>query len=93
MNLNALGIVLQHEASQQRIHFLDLNIEVRDGALVTTTQRQTNRFISQGSFRHPSWLKSIPRSQFLRLQRNCMVVHDQQASLLKSSFTDRGYKN
>lgn len=37
LNLNDKGISLQYEASKSQIHFLDLNIEVRDGQLVTKT--------------------------------------------------------
>lgn len=36
-NVNTLGIALQYEASKYKIHFLDLNIEVKDGSVITST--------------------------------------------------------
>lgn len=37
LNQNDRGISLQYEASQTKIHFLDLNIVVRNGCLTTNT--------------------------------------------------------
>lgn len=37
VNNNFLGMSLQHEASQTKIHFLDLNIKIREGSFITST--------------------------------------------------------
>lgn len=55
LNDNALGIVLQHEASKENINFLDLNVEVRDGALIITTyfkETDHDSFIDQDNCHH-----------------------------------------
>lgn len=67
LNSNDRGISLQYETSESQIHFLDLNIFVRDGCLVTTThfkETDRNAFIPLTSCHHPTWLSAVPKSQF-----------------------------
>lgn len=91
---NQLRIVLQHEARAHKIHFLDLNIEVKDGSITTTYFKETdlNSFIGQGSCHHPPWHKSVPRSQFIRLRRKYSLrdAYLKQAMVLRSRVVDRG---
>lgn len=96
LNQNTLGISLQFEMSKVAIHFLDLNIQICDNKFTTTTffkETDRNGYISQGSCHHPSWLKAVPKSQFIRLRRNCTFKHDflMQASDLKTKFVEKGY--
>lgn len=52
-----------------------------------------NSFIPRDSCHHSSWLNAVPRSQFLRLRRNCTDVDTfiSQAEVLKQRFLDKGY--
>lgn len=45
------------------------------------------------SCHHRSWLQSVPRSQLLRLHRNCTdkETFKVQANVLKTRFLDKGY--
>lgn len=96
LNSNNRGISLQFEASQSRIHFLDLNIMVANGSLFTSThfkETDRNAYIPLSSCHHPSWLNSVPLSQFQRIRRNCTNTSDyhSQALVLKQRFLDKGY--
>lgn len=98
LNANNIGIKLSYEASYSNIHFLDLEIFVSNKQLVTKTffkATDRNRYIPVDSCHHSAWLKSMPRSQFLWIRRNCTDLRDfyHQADILKSSFLDRGYQS
>lgn len=82
---------------KKKNHFLDLNIEIEDGGFkVSTFFKSTDGYgyIGQGSCHHHTWLKSIPKSQFVRLRQNCTLKRDYlgQASILKRKFLEKGYK-
>lgn len=84
------------EISTSKIHFLDLNIEIKDGTFITSTYFKStdrNGYIGQGSCHHPQWLKSVSKSQFIHLQQNCTLKRDflEQAMTLKKRFVDKGY--
>ena len=96
LNDNQVGICLSYEASPLSIHFLDLEIFVENHQLKTRTYFKStdrNGFIPQDSCHHPSWLGSVPRSQMLRLRRNCSNLNDfkVQAQTLKERFVEKGY--
>lgn len=94
LNSNDRGISLQYEISQFQIHFLDLNISVRDGCLTTTTyfkETDCNAFILPTSCHDSSWLNAVPKGQFQQIRKNCtsLVDYQQQAQILKSRFLDK----
>lgn len=96
LNTNDKGIFLTYETSRSDIHFFDLRIKVVDGTVITTTyfkETDWNSYIDSKSCHHKSWLKLIPKSQFLRLRRNCTNHHDfvQDASILRGRFLEKGY--
>ena len=79
LNLNERGIELKHEASQTSVHYLDLNIGIKEGSFVTSTffkDTDRNAFIPTDSCHHAPWIKGVPKSQYLRLKRNCTDPHD-----------------
>lgn len=95
LNDNDRGIVLQYEAGKTEIHFLDLKLQLVDGDIIRSTyfkETDRNGFISTNSCHHGAWLRSVPRSQFLRLRRNCTNQDDflQEASILKKRFLEKG---
>lgn len=55
-----------------------------------TTDR--NAFIPLSCY-HDSWLKSVPRSQFIRMRRNRTELSDYkvQAQILKGRLVEKGY--
>lgn len=52
-----------------------------------------NAFIPLGSCHHDSWLKSVPKSQFVRMRRNCTEMDDYifQAGIIKNRLQEKGY--
>ena len=97
LNLNDRGIEFKYEADQGKINFLDLEIRVEGGQFVTSTYFKStdrNSFIPRDSCHHRAWLDSVPKSQFLRLRRNCSKLEDfgEQAKMLTSRFLDKGYE-
>lgn len=57
-----MGIKLEHEASHNKIHFLDLKMTQDGFNLITSTffkATECNAFILTDNC-HPPWLKSIP---------------------------------
>lgn len=96
LNHNDRGIILSHERSSTRIHFLDLNISIDEGRIVTSTffkLTYRNGYIPLDSCHHPSWLSAVPKGQFLRLRRNCtdLVEFHREAEILRSRFLAKGY--
>lgn len=97
LNQNDRGISLQHEASQTHIHFLDLNIMVKEGRLITNTyfkETDHNALMPLTSCHHKSWLAAVPKGQFQRIRWNCTQVSDfyQQATILNQRFLSKGYQ-
>ncbi|XP_077327832.1 uncharacterized protein LOC143962429 [Lithobates pipiens] len=60
---------------------------------ISIREKDRNGFISVDSCHHKSRLSSVPRSQFLRLRRNCtdLDTFKAQAEILKQRFLDKGY--
>lgn len=96
LNTNDRGIVLTYESSKSKIHFLDLVIERSDQQFIFSTYfKPTDRnvYIPIDSCHHKSWPRSIPKSRFLRLRRNCTDIDtfSTQATVLKERFLEKGY--
>ncbi|XP_044129318.1 uncharacterized protein LOC122922697 isoform X2 [Bufo gargarizans] len=96
LNDNQLNITLTSNISELKVDFLDLQIKVNDGRLVTSLFRKhtaTNNILHFSSF-HPKHLKmGIPGGQFLRLRRNCTEMHDFKMASedLSMRLHERGY--
>lgn len=96
LNNNDRGIKFTYQASQKEINFLDLTISKRGENFNTISHFEAtdrNAFIPLDSCHHDSWLKSVPRSQFIRMRRNCTDLSDYrvQAQILKSRLVEKGY--
>ena len=96
LNSNNRGIELKYEASQTNVHYLDLNIGIKDGIFVTSTYFKDidrNAFIPTDSCHHDPWIKGVPKSQYLRLRRNCSDPQEfsTQAKVLTGRFLEKGY--
>lgn len=96
LNQNDRGISLQFEISCSEIHFLDLNIIVKNGRLTTNTHFKAtdqNAYIPLSSCHHLAWLRAVPQGQFQRIRRNCTDISEyhRQAYILKQRFLDKGY--
>lgn len=73
LNANQRGIHLNYATSQSEINFLDLKITARDKFVTSTFFKGTDRnsFIPVDSCHFGPWLRSVPKSQYMRLRRNC----------------------
>lgn len=96
LNSNNRGIHLNYQASREKNHFLDLTISVSGESFITSTYfkpTDRNSFIPNYSCHHASWLRSVPKSQYLRLKRNCtqQSAFLAQAQVLTQRFVDKGY--
>lgn len=97
LNANNLNIKLTYHHSLEAVDFLDLTIFVADGKLQTRTffkPTDKNGYIPVDSHHHTRWINNIPKSQFMRIRKNCtqMADFESQAVLLKSRFLDKGYQ-
>ncbi|XP_044160464.1 uncharacterized protein LOC122945461 [Bufo gargarizans] len=96
LNNNQYNIILTSNISDLKVDFLDLQIKIKDGRLVTSLFRKhtaTNNILHFSSF-HPEHLKTgIPGGQFLRLRRNCTEMCDFKAASedLSTRLHERGY--
>ncbi|XP_073537706.1 uncharacterized protein [Phyllobates terribilis] len=96
LNVNDFNIHLTHCISSSAVYFLDLEIRIVGGSLVTKLYRKstaTNSLLHYQSF-HPRNLRdSIPVGQFSRAKRNCTTQDDfkTEASNLTTRFRERGY--
>ncbi|XP_073518019.1 uncharacterized protein [Phyllobates terribilis] len=96
LNVNDFNIHLTHCISSSVVYFLDLEIRIVGGSLVTKLYRKstaTNSLLHYQSF-HPRNLRdSIPVGQFSRAKRNCTTQDDfkTEASNLTTRFRERGY--
>uniref|UniRef100_A0A8C5P9M3 Reverse transcriptase domain-containing protein n=1 Tax=Leptobrachium leishanense TaxID=445787 RepID=A0A8C5P9M3_9ANUR len=71
------GIKLDSKWSNDSVTFLDLNIYREGNKLKSKTffkEVDTNTFIEKNSCHNPTWLKGVPKGQFIRLRRNCTDV-------------------
>lgn len=97
INSTTQCMCIVYEASQYTIHFLDLKIWCEGDELLPSTYFKTtdrNSFIPRDSCHHSSWLDSVPKSQFVRMRRNCTRVEDFniQAKILTDRFIEKGYE-
>lgn len=97
LNSNERGISFKYEASQEKIHFLDLEIRGENNSLLTSTYFKVtdrNSFIPRDSCHHKAWLDSVPKSQYIRLKRNCSTNTDflAQSKVLTDRFIEKGYE-
>ncbi|XP_073511825.1 uncharacterized protein [Phyllobates terribilis] len=97
ININGLGLSFTYECQIDNIAFLDLRLrKEKDGSISTCTYRKptaTNSLLKWDS-NHPEALKcGIPKSQFLRVRRNCsnIGIFREQATDLYNRFHERGY--
>lgn len=93
-----MGIALTYESSRSKIHFLDLVIERKDQRFIFSTYfkpTDRNGYIPTDSCHHKSWLRSVPKSQFLRLCRNCTDIDTfkAQATVLRERFIEKRYNH
>lgn len=98
LNENDIGISLTYTSSTEKITFLDLEILVVNERFQFKTffkSTDRNSYIPADSCHHPSWIHSVPRSQFLRLRRNCSDINTfkVQAEALKMRLLDKGYSH
>uniref|UniRef100_A0A8C5W849 Helix-turn-helix domain-containing protein n=1 Tax=Leptobrachium leishanense TaxID=445787 RepID=A0A8C5W849_9ANUR len=90
------GITLDRKWSKERVTFLDLEVYISEGTLKCKTffkEVDVNTYINTASCHDPSWLKGVPKGQFMRLRRNCsdLSTFEQQANQLKDNFIEKGY--
>ena len=80
----------------QRVHFLDVTIMLVDGAIATNVYSKptdSHLYLNVHSCHPEHVIKSIPKSQFLRLRRICSSSFDfmQQCKIYSQYFIRQGY--
>uniref|UniRef100_A0A8C5LZ93 Reverse transcriptase domain-containing protein n=1 Tax=Leptobrachium leishanense TaxID=445787 RepID=A0A8C5LZ93_9ANUR len=71
LNSQVWGITLENKWSREKITFLDLEIYISEGSVKCKTffkEVDTNTYINTTSCHNPSWLKGVPKGQFMRLR-------------------------
>lgn len=93
LNRNKRNVCLTYNYHQTQIPFLDLNISIKDGSLVTSTFRKetaANTLLYATSHHPDSLVQGIPICQFLRIRRNCTEL-EQFKKEVDTRFRERGY--
>uniref|UniRef100_A0A8C5Q3U3 Reverse transcriptase domain-containing protein n=1 Tax=Leptobrachium leishanense TaxID=445787 RepID=A0A8C5Q3U3_9ANUR len=96
INTNDWNIDLDSHYSKTQVNFLDLTVYVENGKIETKTffkQVDTNCFIEKNSCHFEKWLEGVPKSQLLRIHRNCtkQEVFQEQSNYLMKNLEDKGY--
>lgn len=96
LNMNQKNIKLEHQISETKIQFLDLEIELTANIISTKTffkPVERNSYIPVTSCHYEPWLINIPKGQFIRLRRNCSENIDylKQAQWIGKRFEEKGY--
>ena len=89
-----LNIKFSHEVNKESIHFLDLNIRLSDGNILTDLNVTDRHQFLHCTFSHPDHTKRfIVFSQALRVTRICSEKSDflKHLKKMKSWFLGRGY--
>lgn len=96
-DLNSIekDIKLSWEESDEKIHFLDLEIIRKGERLVMQTYFKPvdrNSYFSLEICHYTPWLDNIPKSQLIRLRRNCTekYIFLKQAKLIGGRFIQKG---
>lgn len=93
---NPYGTFFSKVFSHDSVNFLDLVIFEESGRLFTHTffkEVDQNGYIPLGSCHHPRWLSGIPKSQMLRVRKNCNKIEDYdiQSQTILDRFQEKGY--
>uniref|UniRef100_A0A8C5MP74 Reverse transcriptase domain-containing protein n=1 Tax=Leptobrachium leishanense TaxID=445787 RepID=A0A8C5MP74_9ANUR len=96
MNRKDINIKLETQWSKEEVNFLDLTIYRKDNGIATKTffkPVDCNNFIDKTSCHLDKWLEGVPKSQILRLRRNCTDINifDEQTERLQEAFKEKGY--
>ncbi|KAM9324544.1 uncharacterized protein PAF06_000603 [Gastrophryne carolinensis] len=96
VNENDFNLEFTMESSTVSVNFLDLTLKIVGSQLLSCTYfkpTDRNGYVPRTSCHHPRWLETIPKSQFIRLRRNCTSIEDfdAQSSLLSQRFSEKGY--
>uniref|UniRef100_A0A8C5PEB8 Reverse transcriptase domain-containing protein n=1 Tax=Leptobrachium leishanense TaxID=445787 RepID=A0A8C5PEB8_9ANUR len=91
------GKKFENNWSTHKINFLDLEIYLEGDCIKSKTffkEVDTNTYIDYTSCHHSTWLKGVPKGQFVRLRRNCTDTETfkEQANTLKKDFVEKGYR-
>lgn len=96
LNHNKYGLSFTGNWNPTEIDFLDLTIFKSDGKLHTKTffkKTDRNGYIPRSSCHHPRWTGNIPKSQLIRIRRNCSKPEhfERQSRILIERFLEKGY--
>uniref|UniRef100_A0A8C5M9N9 Reverse transcriptase domain-containing protein n=1 Tax=Leptobrachium leishanense TaxID=445787 RepID=A0A8C5M9N9_9ANUR len=97
LNTKDPNIKLESTWNRNTIDYLDLTIFSEGNKLYTKTyfkKVDTNSYIHRDSCHLRRWLEGIPKSQYLRIKRNCSKESDFniQTDRLKTQFLEKGYE-
>ncbi|XP_063805763.1 uncharacterized protein LOC134984051 [Pseudophryne corroboree] len=96
LNSNSFNLIFTHTYHPHNINFLDISLEIRGNRISTTNYIKevgTDAYLHFKSGHYMPWKKSIPKSQFLHLRRNCsdLTTFNIQAKSMMEAFLSRGY--
>ncbi|XP_069624236.1 uncharacterized protein [Ranitomeya imitator] len=96
LNTNTHNIFLTHSMSSSTVTFLDLQVILENGSIVTKLFRKptaTNSLLDYRSFHPVHTRMGVPTGQFLRVRRNCTDDSDfqREARELTTRFKNRHY--
>ena len=83
--------------SQQSVNFLDTTVKLETDGTISTTlfskPTAAHNYLHSKSYHYPKSLRSIPKSQFIRIRRICTHLQDYwvNANQFIEFFSNRGY--
>uniref|UniRef100_A0A8C5LSF6 Reverse transcriptase domain-containing protein n=1 Tax=Leptobrachium leishanense TaxID=445787 RepID=A0A8C5LSF6_9ANUR len=97
LNTNEYNLKFTSNINKQTIDFLDLTIYIKNGKIETKTffkDTDTNTAIDKRSSHAAYWLNNIPKSQLIRLKRNCseQSIFQAQAEDILERYQSKGYE-
>ncbi|XP_073424135.1 LOW QUALITY PROTEIN: uncharacterized protein [Dendrobates tinctorius] len=96
LNTNSYGLEFTPTYSKTSVNFLDLTICVEYNKLITKGYHKevdSNSYIHINSCHLPVWLTNIPKSQYMRVKRNCTNTQDfhKETERLTDQIMEKGY--
>ena len=92
------SIKFTYTYSEKEVNFLDTKLKMEDNGSLSTNlyckPSSAHQYLNKQSSHPPHTIKSIPKSQFIRIRRICSFIEDysENVKIFTKIFLKRGYK-
>ena len=97
MKQMASKITFKARYSSKSVEFLDMNVKLENNRITTdlfSKPTAKHQYLHRSSFHAPTTIRSLPKTQFIRLRRLCSHINDYNRHSLEfvNFFSKRGYR-